>query len=117
MNASEQSMTCRKANQPTSKPDSVVDPGQTQTGPVYGLGGVRRRGCMSLIQALMWNVGTCWLNAKGRGATVFSGFASTNVSQRGGATRSSEESAVMAVERRGCVIRPSPVANHKREEQ
>ena len=66
MNASEQSMTCRKANQPSSKPDSVVDPGQTKTVPVYGLGGVRRRGCMNLIQALVWNVGTCWLNAKGR---------------------------------------------------
>ena len=59
-------MTCRKANQPSSKPDSVVDPGQTKTVPVYGLGGVRRRGCMNLIQALVWNVGTCWLNAKGR---------------------------------------------------
>jgi hypothetical protein len=66
MNASEQSMTCRKANQPTSKPDSVVDPGQLQVLPVYGLKGVRRRGCMNLIQALVWNVGTCWLNAKGR---------------------------------------------------
>lgn len=76
MNASEQSMTCRKANQPTSKPDSVVDPGQTQTVPVYGLGGVRRRGCMNLIQALVWNVGTCWLNAKGREAPMSSGFAS-----------------------------------------
>ena len=112
MNASEQLMTCRKAIQLTSKPDSVIDPGQTQTVPVYGLGGVRCRGCMSLIQALMWNVGTCWLNAKGRGVATFSDFASTNVSQRGGATRSSDEIAVMAVERRGCVIQPSDIANH-----
>lgn len=117
MNASERSMTCRKANQPTSKPDSVVDPGQTQTITVYVLGGVRRRGCMSLIQALMWNVGICWLNTKGRGSTVFIVFASTDVSHRGGATRSSEEGAVIAMERRGCVIRPIPVANHKRDEQ
>ncbi|SDZ23517.1 hypothetical protein, partial [Nitrosomonas sp. Nm58] len=112
MNASEQSMTCRKANQPTSKPDSVVDPGQTQTVPVYGLGGVRRRGCMNLIQALVWNVGTCWLNAKGSKMTIVSSFASTDVSQRGGAARSSDENAVMAVERRGCVIQPSAIANH-----
>lgn len=67
---------------------------------------------MILIQALMWNVGTCWLNAKGRGVAIFSVFASTNVSQRGGATRSSEEGAVMAVERRGCVIQPCVIANH-----
>lgn len=111
MNASEQSMTCRKANQLTSKPDRVVDPGQTQALPVYGLGGVRRRGCMSSIQALVRNVGTCWLNAKGREVAVFSGFASTDVSQRGGATRSSDEGAVMVVERRGCVIQPSGIAN------
>ena len=58
MNESEQSMTCRKANQLTSKPDSVVNLGQSQTLPVYGLGGVRRRGCMILFQALIWNVGT-----------------------------------------------------------
>jgi hypothetical protein len=111
MNVSEQSMTCRKANQPTSKPDSVIDPGQLQALPVYGLKGVRRRGCMSLIQALVWNVGTCWLNAKGREVAMSSGFASTDVSQRGGATRSSDENAVMAVERRGCVIQPSAIAN------
>lgn len=112
MNVSEQSMTCRKANQPTSKPDSVVDPGQLQALPVYGLKGVRRRGCMNLIQALVWNVGTCWLNAKGRDVAIVCGFASTDVSQRGGAARSSDESAVMAVERRGCVIQPSDIANH-----
>ncbi len=111
MNASEQSMTCRKAIQPTSKPDRVVDPGQTQTEPVYGLGGVRRRDCMNLVQALVWNVGTCWLNAKGREVAMSSSFASTDVSQRDGATRSSDEGAVMAVERRGCVIQPSAIAN------
>jgi hypothetical protein len=98
MNESEQSMTCRKANQLTSKPDSVVGPGQVQTAPVYGLSGVRCRGCMSLSQALLWNVGTYWFNAKERGVTFCSDFASTNVNQRGGATRSSVEAAVMAVE-------------------
>ena len=105
-------MTCRKTNQLTSKPDSVVDPGQLQALPVYGLKGVRCRGYMILFQALRWNVGTCWLNAKGRGVTDMSDFASTDVSQRGGATRSSDEVAVIAMERRGCVIQPSAIANH-----
>lgn len=111
MNESEQSMTCRKANQLTSKPDSVIDPGQIQTVPVYGLGGVRCRGCMSLVQALLWNVGTCWFNVKGRGLALLSDAASTNVIQRGGVTRSSVEAAVMVVERRGYVIQPNWVVN------
>jgi len=66
---------------------------------------------MNLIQSLVWNVGTCWLNAKGREAAMSSGFANTDVSQRGGVTRSSDESAVMVVERRGCVIQLSAIAN------
>lgn len=90
MNESEQSMTYRKAIQPTSKPGGVVIPGQIQTVPVYGLDDVRYRGCMILIQAFMWNVGTYWFNVKGRGFE-FQGAASTNVNQRGGVTRSSDE--------------------------
>jgi hypothetical protein len=107
MNESEQSMTCRKANQLTSKPGSVVDLGQIQTLPVYGLSGVRCRGCMSLSQALLWNVGTCWFNAKERGGIQSNTAASTNVNQRGGATRSRDEVIVMMMEQRGCVIQPS----------
>ena len=90
MNESEQSMTYRKAIQLTSKPGGVIIPGQTQTIPVYGLGGVRCRGCMILIQAFMWNVGTCWFNVKGRGSECYR-TANTNVNQRGGVIRSSEE--------------------------
>jgi hypothetical protein len=112
MNESEQSMTCRKANQVTSKPDSVVDPGQIRTVPVYGPGGVRRRGCMSLIQALWRNVGTCRLNVKRREiAQNLSNFASIDVNRRDGAIRSSDEAAVMVAERRDCVIGPDLVVN------
>ncbi len=111
MNESEQSMTCRKANQLTSKPGSVVDLGQVRTIPVYGLSGVRCRGCMSLIRALLWNVGTCRFNAKGREANQLKGFASTNENRRGGAIRSSDEPAVTAAERRDCVIQSRLVVN------
>ena len=100
MNESEQSMTCRKAIQLSSKPGSVVGLGQIQTMPVYGLGGDRRRGCMILFQALMWNVGTYRFNVKERETVQYS-FASTNVNRRGGAIRSSVEASVMGVERRG----------------
>lgn len=66
---------------------------------------------MSLIQALMRNVGTCWLNDKGRADTETGSCASTDVSQRGGAIRSSDEAAVMAVERRDCVIQLLLIVN------
>jgi len=33
--------------------------------PVYCLGGVRHKGGVNLIQALVWNVGTCRPDAKG----------------------------------------------------
>ena len=111
MNVSELLMTCRKAIKLTSKPESVVAPGQAQTEPVYGLSGVRCRGSMNLIQALMRNVGTCWLDAKERAAADLGSCASTNAGQRGGATRSSDEASVMEVERRGCVIQPTSAAN------
>lgn len=111
MNASELLMTCRKANQLTSKPESVVAPGRVQTEPVYGLSGVRCRGSMSLIQALMWNVGTCWLNVKERAVAKIGSCASTDVSQRDGAARSSVKATVMVVERRSCVIQLILTAN------
>jgi hypothetical protein len=41
---------------------------------------------------------------------------STEAGRRGGAARSSVEGSVMGLERRGCVVRPWPLANRKREE-
>ena len=41
---------------------------------------------------------------------------STEAGRRGGAARSSLEGPVMGLERRGCVVRPWPLANWKREE-
>ena len=41
---------------------------------------------------------------------------STEAERRGGAARSSVEGPVMGSERRGCVVRPWPLANWKREE-
>jgi hypothetical protein len=38
---------------------------EAQKGPVYGLSGGRRRGGASLVQALVWNVGTEYSDAKG----------------------------------------------------
>src|SRR5215469_8929651 len=41
---------------------------------------------------------------------------STEAERRGGAARSSVEGPVMGLERRGCVVRPWPLANWKQEE-
>jgi hypothetical protein len=40
-------------------------PGQVQGEPVYCLGGVRHKGGVNLIQAFVWNVGTCRPDGKG----------------------------------------------------
>jgi hypothetical protein len=48
-----------------SKPGRVVGPGQVQAESAAGLGGIRHRGGVNLDQALVWNVGTCRLDAKG----------------------------------------------------
>ena len=90
VNASELLMTRRKTIQSASKPGSVVGPGQVQAKPVYGLGGVRRGGSASPFQALVGNVGTCRLDAKGeipKGSPLKE--KSTDARHRGGAARSS----------------------------
>jgi hypothetical protein len=95
-NANERLMTRRKAIQLAPKPSSVIDSGQAQTKPAYGLSGVRRGGRVILFQALVGNVGTCHLDVKG--AIQRSGppkEKSPKARDRGGAARSSEE----AVER------------------
>ena len=48
-----------------SKPGRVVGPGRVQREPAAWLGGTRHRGGVTLDQALVWNVGTCRLDAKG----------------------------------------------------
>lgn len=47
-----------------SKPGRVVGPGQAQRDSAAWLGGIRHRGGVTLDQALVWNVGTCRLDAK-----------------------------------------------------
>lgn len=64
---------------------------------------------MTLIQALMRNVGTCRPDAKGDGrAGGPREPQSTDAGHRGGAARTSGEAAVMAVERRGRIVQLYP---------
>jgi hypothetical protein len=63
--ASEPLMRCRKQVTTTSKLEANTTPGGVQGKPIYCLGGVRHKGGANLIQALVWNVGTCRSDVKG----------------------------------------------------
>ena len=48
-----------------SKLEANLTPGQVQGGPAYCLGGIRHKGGVNLIQALVRNVGSCRPDVKG----------------------------------------------------
>lgn len=72
--------------------------------PVYGPVGIRHGGGESANRALVWNVGTCHSDVKGEIQGKKTEYESTDAEYRDGATCSSDEGAVMALERRGCPI-------------
>lgn len=62
--ASEPSLRCRK-HKTSSKLETSSTPGQAWGRPVYCLSGDRHRGGVNWVQALIRNVRTCRLDAKG----------------------------------------------------
>ncbi|QBY55919.1 hypothetical protein E0W60_30330 (plasmid) [Cupriavidus oxalaticus] len=100
-------MNCRSSVetvQMTSKPGSDVAPRSVWPLPAYAPGGVRHRGSVSLIRALTLNCGNLRWRCQAKGTSPKGEAESSDAPPRGGAARSSVEAAVMAVERRGCVI-------------
>lgn len=100
-------MNCRPSvenTEMTSKPGLYVIPGQVWREPVYWPYGVRHRGSASLVRALMLNCGNLRQRWKGKGTSPKGKADSTDAQPRGGATRSSNEVAVMAMEQRGRII-------------
>lgn len=100
-------VNCRssvESTQTTSKLGSDVAPGLVWPLPAYGPDGVRHRGSVILIRALMLNCGNLRWRCKAKGTSPKGKADSSDAPPRGGAARSSVEAAVMAVERRGCVI-------------
>ena len=76
--------------------------GGTRKGPAYWPSGVRHTRGMSVVLALVWNVGT--LAVMGRENPISGGPTkgeSIEARQGGGSSRSSEEVRVMRMERRG----------------
>lgn len=91
--------------------------GEAHQEPAYGVGGVRRKGGVSLGQASVRNVGTCGSDVKGEPQVGGPHKReSTDAGHRGGVTRSSEEGSVMELERRGDIVLLDPAVNLSREE-
>jgi len=88
----------------TSKPRSAEYLGCAWKIPVYRPCGVRCRGGVTLIQAFVRNLGTCSKMKRENVQAQKRKAESTNASIRGGPPRSSEEVAVIAVERRGWAV-------------
>ena len=100
-------VNCRSSvetTQMTSKLEGDVTPGAVWPLPAYGPGGVRHRGSDSLIRALTLNCGNLRWRCEAKGTSSKGKADSSDVPPRDGAARSSDEAAVTAVERRGCVI-------------
>jgi hypothetical protein len=100
-------VNCRssvESTQSTSKPGSEVAPRSVWPLPAYGSVGVRHRGSVSLFLALTLNCGNLRWRCQAKGTSSQGEADSSDAPPRDGAARSSVEAAVMAVERRGCVI-------------
>ena len=84
----------------SSKLQGVTTAGSAPTIPVYGRGGGRHGGGVTLIQASAWNVGTCRLDVKGAIQVEPPQESEYRCEAQGRTERSSDEAPVMGVERR-----------------
>jgi hypothetical protein len=116
-NASEPLMTCRNVFRRRRNRVGVIGPGQGWEGPVYCPVGVRYEGGVTLIQALVGNVGTCRPDVKGEAqADGLRKGQRTDAGHRGGAVRSRDEGPVMGLDRRGGVVQLCLVGNPQGED-
>ena len=83
----------------------VNAPGQVRQKPEFRSGGIRHRGGVTIVQALVRNLGICASMLRERLKRRPRKSLSTDAKYRGGVMRSSEEGAVMALERRHGLIR------------
>ena len=79
--------------------------------------GDRHEGGVTLIQALIRNLGTCRADAKGDfQVDELHKKQSTDAAHRGGSARSRDECAEMALDRRGAVVWPCRTGNSQEED-
>ena len=101
-----------------SKPESPLAPGQDWAMPADDPIGIRHKGGVTLIQALVRNLGTCRPDAKGEiQAEGLRKDESTDAGHRGGDARSRVEGPVMGLDRRGVIVRRYHVGNLKEEDR
>jgi len=86
--------------------------------PADGPIGIRHKGGVTLIQALVRNLGTCRPDAKGEiQAEGLRKDESTDAGHRGGDARSRVEGLVKGLDRRGVIVRRYRVGNLKEEDR
>ena len=101
-----------------SKPEGSRAPGRGWTRPAYGPIGIRHKGGVTLIQALVRNLGTCRPDAKGEiQADGLREGESTDAGHRGGGVRSRVEGLVMRLDRRGAIVWPYCAGNPQGEDR
>ncbi len=110
-------MTCRKRRNDVKTGGESLTRDEFGGRPAYCPGGVRHEGGVTLIQALVWNVGTCRPDVKGEAQVgrPHKGE-STDAGHRGGVARSSDEGSVMELERRGDIVQLYHQVNQRWEE-
>ncbi|WP_150084412.1 hypothetical protein [Prosthecochloris aestuarii] len=96
-----------------SKPESDIAPGLVWSKPAYESDGIRRRGSVSVIRALILNCGNLRRRCQAKSTSPKGKAESSDVSSRGGIVRSSDEAAVMVVERRDGIIQVIPEVNRE----
>ena len=105
-------MTCRKVQDDAETGWNSLTRDESGGRPDFCPGGIRHEGGVTLIQASMWNAGTCRPDVKGE---IQAGGPcedeSTDAGHRGGPTRISVEVSVMEMERRGWIICPYFLVN------
>lgn len=77
----------------------------------YCSGGIRHKDGVNCMEALIWNIGTCRLDAKGKAQAENCKCESTDEGHRGGLIGSSDEAFVMNVERSNQIIQPIEFIN------
>lgn len=122
--ASEPLMKCRKRIDDIKTEAFFLSRDKSGGNLFYRPGGVRHAGGASLVQASMWNVGTCRLatpslryRSAAKGSSPSSRNCkgpSTDARHRGGSPRSSDEARVMRAERRGRAVRVFLTVNQER---
>ena len=109
MNENELPMRCRNRKDDVKTKFQSLTWDKPKGRSAYCLGGIRHRGSMTYTEAFTWNMGTCRLNVKGKLKWPSHKSESTKVRHGGGPVGSSEEAAVMAVERSGWLIEPTSI--------